>query len=261
MADIQPVKSLPPKKVDDLDARFVNDAIPDGTTIGPDTEFTQVWTMTNPGPEAWPIGCSVRYTGGDWMLNVDTKHPSTVCAIYAATESTVTDRVVKLGESFDFKVTLRTPAKEGRIISYWRLKNADGKPFGHKLWCDVSVRVPVVAKREVYPRPVQEYYHSEEQDKESQEEETRKAEEASGMIFPKLEKESPDSSIHEPAREGQLDEASVKSETEDILEDVESLDLDDEDDTEDAFLTDEEYDILDASDEEFLDAAQKAVSK
>jgi len=77
------------------------------------------------------------------------------------------------------------------------------------------------------------------------------------MIFPKLEKESPASSIHEevmaaepePARE---DEEDFEEFGENILED---------DETDDGFLTDEEYDILDASDEEFLVEQEKATKK
>lgn len=88
--------------------------------------------------------------------------------------------------------------------------------------------------------------------------------ERSAMIFPKLEKESPSSSTHESVKtvaEPKTPEAktvapvtvaspSAKTETEtDIFEDAESVDLLESSD-EDGFLTDEEYEILDASDEE-----------
>jgi len=76
----------------------------------------------------------------------------------------------------------------------------------------------------------------------------------SQMIFPKLEKESPASSVHQeapaPAEVGE--------------DEYEFDDLDDElenDETEDGFFTDEEYDILDASDEEYLADQEKAAKK
>jgi next-to-BRCA1 protein 1 len=79
----------------------------------------------------------------------------------------------------------------------------------------------------------------------------------SAMIFPKLDKESPVASTHEgtsstPFVNGQDDG--------DLVEDVESLTLDDEE-TDDEFLTDEEYDILDASDQEFAAEAKKPDQK
>lgn len=264
MADFMPYNFKPipapavvkPAKRPELEARFVSDLVTDGTVLSTDSTFTQVWTMTNPGPETWPSGCSVRFTGGDWMLNVDSKHPSSVSSIHEATETNVTERPVKAGESIDFKIVLKTPSKEGRIISYWRLKGPDGTPFGHKLWCDVSVRAapePEVESTSSYVAPTV---------KEEQEEEDVKAEASeSTMIFPKLDKESPVSSMHEEVKGDVTEPSAVASAPESVVsevaEDLESLALDGEE-TDEGFLTDEEYDILDASDEEFLDAAQQS---
>ncbi|KAF2211718.1 hypothetical protein CERZMDRAFT_98151 [Cercospora zeae-maydis SCOH1-5] len=123
-----------------LDARFVRDTIADGTVVEPETRFTQVWTMRNPGPFPWPSGCSVRYVGGDNMLNVDNSHPASVAAINEATESNVVGREVAVGEEVAFKVVMKAPAREGKSISYWRVKAADGTPFGNRLWCDIEVK-------------------------------------------------------------------------------------------------------------------------
>jgi next-to-BRCA1 protein 1 len=77
------------------------------------------------------------------------------------------------------------------------------------------------------------------------------------MIFPKLDKESPVASTHEAASSASF----VNGQDErDLAEDVESLTLDDEE-TDDEFLTDEEYDILDASDQEFTAEPQKLDQK
>lgn len=77
----------------------------------------------------------------------------------------------------------------------------------------------------------------------------------SQMIFPKLEKESPASSTHEAAAVPTTAPSApsvAPSSEQDLLDDVASLTMDD--DTEAGFLTDEEYDILDASDQEYMDA-------
>ena len=122
-----------------LHAEFIRDAIIDGTSVNVDQCFTQVWTMRNAGPSPWPSGCSVRYVGGDNMLNVDNKHVSSAIDVANATESNVIGREVKPGEEVAFKVVMKAPARCGKAISYWRLKTADGTPFGHRLWCDVRV--------------------------------------------------------------------------------------------------------------------------
>ncbi|KAK4990715.1 hypothetical protein LTR66_006736 [Elasticomyces elasticus] len=128
-----------------LTAAFLRDGVPDGTIRAPGERFTQVWTIRNPGPLAWPAGCSVRFVGGDnTMLNVDHVHPSHVTDIADASESNVVGREVESGEEIDFCVTMKAPETEGQKISYWRLKTADGQAFGHRLWCDIYVKRPVV---------------------------------------------------------------------------------------------------------------------
>ncbi|KXT03022.1 hypothetical protein AC578_685 [Pseudocercospora eumusae] len=136
----QSFKLAPEVPMSLLNAHFVRDSIPDGMAVEPETQITQIWTLKNPGPYTWPAGCSVRYVGGDNMLNVDNSHPASVGVINEATESNVVGREVAVGEEVAFKVVLKAPVREGKAISYWRLKAADGTPFGHRLWCDIEVK-------------------------------------------------------------------------------------------------------------------------
>jgi next-to-BRCA1 protein 1 len=126
-------------KSTDLQAYFIRDTVPDGSTLIPSQRFVQVWTLRNPGPHAWPAGCSVRYVGGDNMLNVDDSHPSSADDIAKATETNVLKHDVAVGEERAFRVLMKAPKREGVAISYWRLKAADGTPFGHRLWCHINV--------------------------------------------------------------------------------------------------------------------------
>ncbi|KAJ5114630.1 Zinc finger ZZ-type [Penicillium alfredii] len=225
-------------------AYFIRDTITDGSKLPPSTTFNQTWTLYNPGPYAWPAGSDVRFVGGDTMFNVDATHPSSVESIRSAMESNKLPVPLEVGQSADFTVTLRTPRRAGAAISYWRLKLPNGMPIGHRLWCDVRVQdVPSPAVSE--PTPT-----------EKETDATSKSETIGrDMIFPKLDKESPETSTHEAAVPApQAPTLSNPSEG-DVLEDVESLTLD-EADTDAGFLTDEEYDVLDASDQEFLDAKQ-----
>lgn len=228
-----------------LQAHFIRDAVADGTVLPPSAQFGQVWTLRNPGPHAWPAGCSVHFVGGDSMFNVDPHHPSSVNDIKKATASNIVDRIVEVGQEVEFYVTMRAPEREGKAISYWRLKDVEGVPFGHKLWCDI-----VVARPEV------EQTVKDEAGMESQ------------MIFPKLDKESPVSSTHVletheaaagapavPSAAASVTSAVLANGENGIVDEVENLNLEDDVSTEDGFLTDEEFELLEASEDDFAEAA------
>ena len=231
-----------------LQAHYVCDTPEDGATMPPCKQFEHVWTLRNPGPHAWPAGCCVCFIGGDGMLNVDSNHPSHVADLYNATKSNVIDRVVEVGEGVDFKVTMKTPEREGKAISYWRLKDTTGMPFGDKLWCDVDVREPAVKVEEQAKSE-----HIDDISKHAKVEDEVKEEASqheSQIIFPKLDKESPVSSYYEAEASAPAAPAPMTAEDKNLLEDVESLELDDDSESDEAFLTDEEYELI-ASDDEF----------
>ncbi|KAK0720743.1 hypothetical protein B0H67DRAFT_483741 [Lasiosphaeris hirsuta] len=237
---------------EDLVAVYVRDTVADGTVLGPDCIFQQTWVLRNEGKTAWPAGCSVRYVGGDYMGHVDTDHPVSTEALSACSESTICWGSLAPGEEFPFTVLLRTPKRSGRLVSNWRLATSDGIKFGHRLWCDIVVEKPkptdalkqvIEAVPEVKAEEVDEK-EVEVMDVEFEETKTEEPEpQQSQMIFPKLEKESPVASIHEDAKSELT--PSYEEEYEDCAEDDEWAESE-------AFMTDEEYDILDASDEEDL---------
>ena len=209
-----------------FEAHFVRDTILDGSKLPADRLVHQVWVLRNPGPLPWPAGCSVKYIGGDNMLNIDSNHPASTSDLDKATQSNTVARPVGVGEEVCFSVTLKTPKRPGKAISYWRLKTADGIPFGHKLWCDIDVVEP-------------------------KEEEPEAKVEQSQMIFPTLEKESPASST--VVTEAPEAAPSVSTIEREFDEDLESLGVED-DETDDGFLTDEEYEMLDG------DSAEEAIN-
>ncbi|EER23156.1 ZZ type Zinc finger containing protein [Coccidioides posadasii C735 delta SOWgp] len=245
-----------------LQAQFMRDTYPDGFELPRDTVFTKTWTLQNSGAAPWPQGCSVRFAGGDTMFNIDSDHPTSTSELISAMESNKITKPVAPGDSADFRLTLKTPLREGRAISYWRLKTPDGAPFGDRLWCDVAV---VSGSK---------YITIEESDKPENGSGTEsahcedatgfedKAEEplaASDMVFPKLERESPEMSISDTKTTSSATCWDGREDEHDLADDVESLTMDDADT--DGFLTDEEYDILDASDQEFPVGTQKHEQK
>jgi len=219
--------AVPVKK--DLVAHFVRDAIADGTVLPASCVFEQTWYLRNGGSTAWPAGCTVKFVGGDNMCAVDPEHPASVHELVSAAESTTCYAEVAPGQEYGFTVLMRTPARAGNFISYWRLTGPDGNKFGHRLWCDVNVKESTPVKEEP-KETVEEVKHEIKS-------------ETSQMVFPKLDKESPTASIHEPSAAAPFEGVS-----EDEFDEFEDEPLDDE--SEDGFMTDEEYDILDA--EEYL---------
>ncbi|OAP58897.1 hypothetical protein AYL99_06194 [Fonsecaea erecta] len=269
VAEVDPIETTPVVEVakasdatsvkpvtSDLQAWFVKDSTPDGTKVAPNHFLSQTWTLRNPGPDAWPAGCAVHYIGGDDMRNLDLLHPSSTSAMAMANSSTPWAFSVQPGQTAFFSVLLKSPSREGRAISYWRLKTPEGLPFGHKLWVDIEVRstpVELPIRSHILPSALLSEATPSEEEKEDEQSQS-----SSTMIFPKLEKESPMSSVHD-VRETQAESApaavmepTVKTEEHELLEDVESLELEESDSDGEGFLTDEEYDILDASDEDLL---------
>lgn len=271
-----------------LQAVFVKDTFADGTQLPPNTVFQQTWTMYNPGPLAWPEGSSVRFVGGDSMFNVDTNRPCKVGCITSASESNRLPASVEPGQSAAFTVTMKSPSREGTAISYWRLKLPNGMPFGHRLWCEVQVRAGAelpcekqIGISDLVAAPEEEAQLSKTEEaavaaavaelltSASTATATAQTQHAppdepecsnSKMIFPTLDKESPAMSVHEATAEPAAASAVPllpHNVSEDLIEEVESLVLEDVDTDDDGFVTDEEYDVLDASDQEFLEAQQQ----
>ena len=268
-AQVEPksVPSSPRTEKPILQAHFLCDATPDGSKIKMGSTFQQVWVLRNPGPHDWPAGCSVRYVGGDNMLNVDNKHPSSVGDIASATESNIINHPVAKDEEVAFWVTMKAPERVGKAISYWRLKSPDAIPFGHRLWCDIDVYAAEPTIKEVAAPKEVEKVEEEELPRLVKTEELPplvkteefpplvKEEKAaeSQMIFPKLDKESPVSSTyHEAVASNTTSPPATVSNTEEqaLLDDVESLAIEDVDSTDDGFLTDDDYEILDMEGEE-----------
>ncbi|GAW16254.1 hypothetical protein ANO14919_056770 [Xylariales sp. No.14919] len=254
-----PVKSSErsPAKAD-LVAVFKWDTIQDGSILLPNHTFEQTWVLRNEGTVPWPAGCSVKFVGGDYMGAIDPAHPAGIHELVSASESTVCYNPLNPGQEFPFTVLMRTPDRDGKVISYWRLTTPDGVKFGHKLWCDVTVQAP--SKPEQVKLQVPDV---ESETKVEEEETTLTAISESRMIIPKLQHESPSASV---LADRQL-EAEVETESDTFAPSVDDDDFEDcgqddwaeESDT--GFMTDEEYDILDASDEEFLFEQQKMLSK
>ncbi|KAL7270915.1 hypothetical protein RUND412_006358 [Rhizina undulata] len=242
-----------------LQASYLEDTIPDGSTKIAGEKFIQTWYLSNSGTTNWPAGVRVNFVGGDYMFYRNNEEDI---------KATVTPFEVRPGEVAGFSVTLEAPMPANRHhISYWRLTAPDGKRFGHKLWCDINV-VEAPEKNEdieVVEQPnLEEAEDIKDEFEDVGEVALSNSESASQMIFPKLPVESPVASIenlpspvnHRSISHSQTSHSLIPPSPSTIK----TLALDDDNEEEEisslgevdveSFLTDEEYDVLDASDEE-----------
>jgi len=252
------VEVVEDKKEEDLSlkATFLAEGIPDGTNLTVGMEFTQTWYMKNTGKTAWPAGVTVKFVGGDYMFLKSEEDSLKI---------TVTENEVQPGDCATFAAGLSATWPPNKpYISYWRMCAPDGTRFGDRLWC--SINVAEVA-REAPPTVPSEISSSESvadahsvrsesfngEDFESIAEHMLKSQASSQMVFPKLEVESPVNSLaglperhSEPISPGSHKTFAL-SEDGDVEEEIDVSSIGDDE----SFLTDEEYDVLDASDEEF----------
>ncbi|QSZ36491.1 hypothetical protein DSL72_006371 [Monilinia vaccinii-corymbosi] len=266
-------EELPAPVEEGLVAHFVRDAVADGTIMTSNSVFEQTWYLRNGGKTSWPAGCSVRFVGGDNMCAVDPDHPASVHELVSASESTTCYTEVAPGQEYGFTVLMRTPNRAGNFISYWRLTTPTGEKFGHRLWCDITVNEPTPVIKE---EPMEEESSPSmfevlksltldsrkapiKVESSSNDDAASVKAEGSQMIFPKLDKESPISSMHEEAQHAPQEVTASEEVFNDDFEEF-NENFEDEEVCEDGFMTDEEYDILDASDEEYL-AEQESASK
>ncbi|KAH8147898.1 uncharacterized protein LAJ45_07999 [Morchella importuna] len=231
---IEHVEEEKEKPEEPLQANFISEVIQDGAIMVAGSNFSQTWQLVNSGPTCWPAGVQPQFTAGDYMFE-----PESINA-------TKIEHDVAFGETVSFTVNLKAPLHANRRhISYWRLTAPDGTRFGSKLWCDIQV---VEAPKIEEP----------------------KVEEPKQMIFPRLPVESPVASVEDLSSASsakiEVDAVSVPAvsvtsgDTRSLPEDSDDgLDINSIADDLDSFLTDDEYDVLDASDEEAFQECERVL--
>ncbi|KAK6526301.1 hypothetical protein TWF694_004901 [Orbilia ellipsospora] len=243
---------VPVKEAEPLQAEYLRDEVADGTAFTSGELFEQVWTLSNTGVSAWPAGVTVRFVGGDHMF-LDGNEES--C------NATVTAAPVSPGESASFTVTLAAPhAPIRRVISYWRLTAPNGSRFGHKLWCDIEIK----ELKNLIDLSETVKYDDKVDEKEVEDVESSAS---SQMIFPKLEKESQILAVEEAIPTEVETETEAETETTLLgnpnpaaspawtltLSEEEGHTSDgvtSEDDVDSLMLDDEDYEVLETSDDD-----------
>lgn len=114
-------------------ARFVKESIPDMYEVAPGAAFTKTWTMRNDGETAWPEDVILIQTNGDNL---------------GANPIALEALVPSQGE-YDWTLNLKAPEIEGKYCAYFRMAFGDNVRFGHKIWCNILVKKPVVEAKPV----------------------------------------------------------------------------------------------------------------
>lgn len=148
------------------DAHCISGTIPNETSVHVNSPFTQTWKLYNPGPLPWPVGSAVHFIGGDIMLDHDYSQsltPDLETLRHGMRSTHALEEEVHPGTSHEFSVHMRVPPRrdqncqscadipdhalldpasheQDRRVSYWRLKDGEGREIGQKLWCDVVVQ-------------------------------------------------------------------------------------------------------------------------
>ncbi len=115
-------------------AQFVADVtIPDGTVFAPGTTFTKTWRLKNVGTCTWTTSYALVFDKGEQMG---------APAVVQLTSS------IAPGQTVDLTVDMTAPSKNGKLIGYWRLRNANGVLFGigskanASFWVEINVVEP-----------------------------------------------------------------------------------------------------------------------
>ncbi|POS83924.1 hypothetical protein EPUL_004119, partial [Erysiphe pulchra] len=211
-----------------LVAHFIRDIITDGTIMLPNLEFKQTWYLRNAGESSWPSGCYVKFVSGAKMFYDENECLESTLDLKSTSRSPLCDSDVDPGQTVGFTVLLKAPRSPGNYISFWRLATFDGHLVGPKLWCEINVEEQVPAIRKELTEDI--------------------SVEGSKMIFPKLEKETIFTIDDQELTTHVTAEEEFCELSDGDLSDEELLDY---------TITDDEYEILDASDEEYIMHQQK----
>ena len=100
------------------DAKFVADVtMPDNSQLDKNKAFVKTWKMRNVGSCDWPSGTLAAYAAGEKM---------------GAPEN-VKVGAVKIGDTVDINVTMKSPDKDDKIKATWRLMDDKGNLFGEEM--------------------------------------------------------------------------------------------------------------------------------
>ncbi|XP_069373498.1 NBR1 autophagy cargo receptor a isoform X2 [Paralichthys olivaceus] len=106
-------------------ALFLDENLPDGTRLEPDTKFIKYWKMRNSGTISWTPETKLVFMWGNLDLASEKKREVPVPLLLPGQVGVVS-------------VAFVAPVMEGTYTSHWRLAHC-GCQFGPRVWCSIVV--------------------------------------------------------------------------------------------------------------------------
>ncbi|KAM3591490.1 uncharacterized protein V6R79_002644 [Siganus canaliculatus] len=106
-------------------ALFLDENLPDGTRLEPDTKFIKYWKMRNSGTISWTSETKLVFMWGNLGLAHEEKREVPVPLLLPGQVGVVS-------------VAFVAPVMEGTYTSHWRLAHC-GCQFGPRVWCSIVV--------------------------------------------------------------------------------------------------------------------------
>jgi ABC-type amino acid transport substrate-binding protein len=103
---------------------FIKDVtIPDGTEMKPGQDFDKTWRIKNTGTCDWNSNYKLVFVQGDRMGG----------------EPTAVKGTVSSGANYDMTIDQKAPNNPGNYAGVWQMVDAQGTPFGERLWVKITV--------------------------------------------------------------------------------------------------------------------------
>lgn len=106
-------------------ALFLDENLPDGTRLEPDTKFIKYWKMRNSGTISWTSETKLVFMWGNLGLASEERREVPVPLLLPGQVGVVS-------------VAFVAPVMEGTYTSHWRLAHC-GCQFGPRVWCSIVV--------------------------------------------------------------------------------------------------------------------------
>ena len=131
---VREAAAAPAAATADLSASFVRDVtVPDGAVVAPGAPLVKTWRLRNDS--------AVALGGAEGPLELARDGGDRLGRALEA-RRVLLDEPVAPGGEFEVSVPLTAPSRAGRYVQYWRLRDASGVSFGHRLWAEVVVAPP-----------------------------------------------------------------------------------------------------------------------
>ncbi len=100
--------------------------VPDGTYMNPGQSFTKTWRIRNTGSCTWNSSYKFVFVQGNSMGG----QPQSI------------NGTVAPNQNYDMSVPMQAPTTPGTYAGWWQMVNAQGTPFGTRVWVEIVVPAP-----------------------------------------------------------------------------------------------------------------------